>query len=127
MLSREACTVPKELQSDELPPEVNIRGVPGWAYDTYTREGRVALRCFLGTGASAAKWVQQHVPCELRLAFLGDVVFRLEGGLVKNRLSWPTGTLLREMVDKQCYGPPEIFELMRFDLPKLNEVRSHVC
>jgi hypothetical protein len=127
MLSREACTVPKKLQSDELPLEVSIRGVPGWAYDTYTREGRRALQCFLDTDAGAAKWVQRYVPRERRVAFLGDVVFRLEGGLVKDRLSWPTGTLLRKIVDEGCYGPPEIFDLMRQDLPKLNEVRKHVC
>jgi hypothetical protein len=127
MLAREACKAPKQLRSDQRPPEIIIRGVPGWAYDTYTREGRHALHCFLGTDAPAAKWVRQHVPRERRTSFLGDVVFRIEGGLVKNRLCWPTGTLLRKMVDEECYGPSAIFDLMRLDLPKLNEVRGHVC
>jgi hypothetical protein len=127
MLSGEACTITRELRSDELPPEVSIRGVPSWAYDTYTREGRRALRFFLETDAPAARWVRLHVARERRIAFLGDVVFRLEGGLCKDRLSWPTGELLRGMVDRECYGPPAIFDLMRQDLPKLNEVRAHVC
>ncbi|MEY9796756.1 hypothetical protein ABH984_004771 [Bradyrhizobium ottawaense] len=127
MLSRDACTMTQELRTDELPPEVSIRGVPGWAYDTYTREGRQALRCFLETDAHAAKWVERNVPRERRVAFLGDVVFRIEGGLVKNRRLWPTGVLLRNMVDGECYGPPEIFALVRLELPKLNEVRAHVC
>lgn len=127
MLAAEACTIPGELQSDDLPPEISIRGVPSWAYDTYSREGRHALQNFLRTDAPAAKWVHQHVSRERSVAFLGDVVFRLEGGLVKNRLSWPTGCLLRMLADGECYGPPEIFELMRFDLPRLNEERANVC
>jgi hypothetical protein len=127
MLSRDACTTTQELRTDELQPEISIRGVPGWAYDQYCREGRQALRCFLETDGHAAKWVERNVPRERRVSFLGDVVFRIEGGLVKDRLSWSTGTLLRKMVDGECYGPPEIFDLMRLDLPKLNEVRAHVC
>jgi hypothetical protein len=127
MLAHEGSELPKQLRSDELPQEVTIRGVPSWAYDTYTREGRHALQCFLRTDAPAARWAQQHVPRARRIAFLGDVVFRIEGGLCKNRLCWPTGALLRKMVDEGCYGPPEIFDLMRLDLPKLNEVRAHVC
>jgi hypothetical protein len=127
MLSGEACTIPREVRSDGLPPELSIRGVPSWAYDTYTREGRRALRLFLETDAPAARWVRLHVARERRIAFLGDVVFRLEGGLAKDRLSWPTGELLRDLVDRECYGPPDIFDLMRQDLLKLNEVRAHVC
>lgn len=127
MLSREACTAPKELHSDELPPGFSIRGVPGFCYDQYSREGRRALQGFLATDAPAAAWVRGHIPRERRITFLGDVVFRLDGGLVRNRLSWPTGALLREMVDEECYGPSEIFALMRQDLRLLEEVRSHVC
>ena len=127
LLAAEAATIRGELQSDDLPPEVSIRGVPGWAYDIYCREGRQALQCFLRTDAPAATWVRHHVPRERRVAFLGDVLFRIEGGLVKNRLSWPTGCLLRKLADGECYGPPEIFALMQLDLPRLNEERANVC
>ncbi|WFU41782.1 hypothetical protein QA640_04510 [Bradyrhizobium sp. CB82] len=127
ILSRDAGVTPAQLQSDDLPAEVNIRGVPGWVYDQYSAEGRRALQCYLKSDALGAKWVRQHVSPERRVRYLGDIVFRLEGGLVKNRLCWPTGALLRRMVDQECYSPPDIFELMLQDIPKLNEVRNYVC
>lgn len=127
LLSHGAFSDTGRLQSDDLPQTVSIRGVPGYAYDTYTREGRAALQGFLTTDAPAAKWMRRNVPRERRVTFLGNIVFRVEGGLVKDRFTWATGAILRKMADEQCYGPPEILELMRGDLPKLNEVRDDVC
>jgi hypothetical protein len=58
-------------------------------------------------------------------------VFRIEGGLVRSRLRWPTGDAMRELVDQGCGGrlgvASEVLDLMRRDLPELNEVRAHVC
>jgi hypothetical protein len=34
------------IERDELPPEVMIDGVPSWAFDVYSREGRAALARF---------------------------------------------------------------------------------
>src|SRR5208283_1454044 len=48
---------PSQVQSDDLPYEMMIGGVPGWAMDVHTRQGKA--------------------------------VFRVESGLVANRLRWP--------------------------------------
>jgi hypothetical protein len=115
-------------KDDPFPPETMIGGVPSWAYDVHTREGRAALQSFLRGTSETARWVCAHVPSESRIKFLGSVVFRIEGGLVRSRLRWPTGDGLRELVDQGCGGrqgfASEVLGLMRGDLPLLNEVRA---
>jgi hypothetical protein len=120
------------VEDDSLPPEVTVRGVPGWAYDAYSREGRGALSAFLNGSSETARWISEHVPAAKRIGVLGGIVFRVEGGLVRRRLRWPTADSLRAMVDLGTHGldgpdAAEVLELMRRDIPYLNEVRSHVC
>jgi hypothetical protein len=118
-------------KDDPLLPERLIGDVPCWAYDVHTREGRAALQSFLRGTSESARWVRAHVPGDSRIKFLGSVVFRIEGGLVRSRLRWPTGDAMRELVDQGCGGrlgvASEVLDLMRRDLPELNEVRAHVC
>ena len=116
---------------DPLPPEVMIGEVPSWAYDLYSREGRHALQTFLQGDSATARWVCAHIPPRQRIHFLGTIVFRVEGGLCRQRLHWPTANELQRLVDFECHGPhcpdaTEILHLMRSDLPQLNEVRRHV-
>jgi hypothetical protein len=106
------------IGDDELPAEVMIGNVPGWAYDVYSREGRAALTNFINGSTESARWVQAHIPPRQRVAFLGGIVFRLEGGLVRRRLRWKTADDLRRMVDIECNGPhcrdaTEILQLMK--------------
>jgi hypothetical protein len=120
------------IESDNLPPEVMIGDVPSWALDIYSREGRAAFARFLDTDAPAARWVRGNVRPARRVAFLGHIVFRVEGGLVANRMRWPLGHELRRQVDIECSGPDcpdatEIVGLMRADLPLLNEARAAVA
>lgn len=119
------------LQDDGMPPAVMVGAVPGWAYDMYVREGRAALESFLQTDCETARWVRDHVRPGQRVNFIGTVVFRVEGGLVRKRSTWPTGEELRRLVDTECHGPScpnatEILQLMRNDIGLLNEERSHV-
>jgi hypothetical protein len=130
LLSREPCQVTK-IHSDELPPEEMIGDIPTWALDLYSREGRAALARFLQTDAAAAQWVRRNVSPARRVSFLGHIVFRVEGGLVINRMRWPLAEELRRQVDHECSGPgcpdaTEILELMRDDIPRLNEARAAV-
>jgi hypothetical protein len=120
-----------QLESDELPPEEVIGDVPTWAVDLYPREGRAAHARFLQIGSRAAEWVRRNVSPSRRVSFLGHIIFRVEGGLVANRLRWPLAEELRRQVDFECSGPEcpdatEILELMRADLPLLNEARVAV-
>jgi hypothetical protein len=120
------------LENDEFPPELTIGEVPSWAFDMYSREGRASLSAFLQGTSETAQWVRTHIPAQGRVHFLGTIVFRIEGGLVRSRLRWPTADKLRRLVDLDCYGKhcrdaSEVLDLMRHDLPALNEVRAHVC
>ena len=59
------------------------------------------------------------------------ISFRIESGLVSDRLRWEVGDDLRRMADIECPGlrhknAAEIMDLLRQDLPMLNEARHHV-
>jgi hypothetical protein len=119
------------IENDDILPEVMVGDVPGWSMDIYTREGRAALQSFLKSDCETARWVRDHVKPGQRINFLGTVVFRVEGGLVRQRLAWPTGNELRKLVDIECHGPScndatDILQLMRTDIALLNVERSHV-
>lgn len=120
-----------QLKSDELPPVEVIGDFPAWALDLYSRDGRAALALFLQTDAAAARWIRRNIGPPHRLSFLGHIVFRVEGGLVINRMPWPLAEELRRQVDYECSGrdcpdAAEILGLMRDDIPLLNEVRAAV-
>jgi hypothetical protein len=117
-----------QIENDDLPAEEVIGDVPGWALDVYTREGRAAFARLLETDAAAARWVQRNVSPARRVSFLGHTVFRVEGGLVTDRMRWPLAGELRRQVDVECSGPEcpdatEILELVRDDIPLLNDAR----
>jgi hypothetical protein len=119
------------IENDDPPAEALIGDIPGWAYDVYSREGRAALANFIEGRTEPSRWVCDHIPPRQRVAFLGTIVFRLEGGCVRNRFRWKTGDELRRMVDIECNGPhchdaSEILSLMRHDIPVLNGVRSQL-
>jgi hypothetical protein len=108
-----------------------IGDVPAWALDVYTREGRAAFARFVQTDVSAARWVRRNVSAARRVSFLGHIVFRIEGGLVVDRMRWTLADELRRKVDFQCSGPEcqdasDILGLTRDDLPLLNEARVAV-
>jgi hypothetical protein len=119
------------IEDDEFPPELIIGDTPAWAYDLYSREGRAALANFIVGRTEAARWVRDHIPPRQRVAFLGGIVFRIEGGCTRKRLRWKTGDELRRLVDIECNGShcrdaTEILKLMRNDIPVLNGVRSEL-
>jgi hypothetical protein len=119
------------LRDDDMPPAIMVGEVPGWAMDVYSREGRGALQAFLQRDCETARWVRNHVPAGQRVNFLGTVVFRVEGGLVRQRSRWSTGNDLRRLVDIECHGShcpdaSEVLDMMRNDIGLLNEERSHV-
>jgi hypothetical protein len=116
------------LADDDMPPEIMVGDVPGWALDTYTREGRRALKLFLQSDCASARWINANVPAGRRVNLRGNIVFRIEGGLVSRRSRWPMADELRYMVDVGSHGPAcvdatEILQLMRDEIPALNGVR----
>lgn len=132
LLSDQGLHSPPKLADDEPPMETLIRGIPGWTYDLYSREGHRALEAFLRRNSATARWMRTNVPASKRVQVFGAAVFRVEGGLVKDRLRWPIGVELRRAADLECFGPycpdgSELLRLVRSDLPALNQVRRHVC
>lgn len=116
---------------DVLPAAVDIGGISGWALDTYSREGRAALKEFLRGDTMTAEWVNRHIPPRRQVNLLGGILFRIEGGLVRSRLRWPTADALRNSVDTECHGIPpsqaaDLLQLLTLDLNALNEVRRRV-
>ena len=131
LLAAEPSTAGFTVEDDVMPSEKMLGEVPGWALDVYTREGRAALQGFLQRDCEAARWVRDHVPRGQRVGFLGTVVFRVEGGLVRQRARWPIGDDLRRLVDIECHGAScpdasQILQLMRNDIGLLNEERARV-
>ncbi len=81
--------------------------------------------------SATSRWTKTHVPGDKRVEFLGNLIFAVEGGLLRSRLVWSMGEVLRESAEYQCQGSfcpdaREIIALMRADLPLLNEVRANV-
>jgi hypothetical protein len=119
------------IEDDDMPAGCIIGEIPGWSYDLYSREGRQALQTFLQTDCETARWVRDHVPAGQRVHFLGTIVFRVEGGLVRQRSRWPTGDELRRLVDIECNSPScpdatETLQMMRNDIGLLNAERANV-
>jgi len=130
LLSREL-TEPVREKADQFPPEVMIGDIPGWVYDLHSRQGRAVFARFLQTDAASAIWLRRHIKAGDRVPFLGHMVFRVEGGLVDRRLRWPLGDRLRREGDVECSGPEcrdasDILDLVRQDIPSLNEVRAEI-
>jgi hypothetical protein len=100
--------------------------------DAHTRQGRAAFAHFLETDAASARWVRTNIRPARRLPFFGHIVFRVESGLVVNRLHWPLADELRRQADVECSYPDssddtEILGLTRADLPLLDEIRAGVA
>jgi hypothetical protein len=119
------------IADDSLPVEMSVGDVPCWAFDMFVREGRRALGIFLGQDCATTRWINEHIPRSQQIAFLGDILFAVEGGLLRSRCDWPTAARLRLWAEIESQGPwcpdaTEIIELLRADLPLLNGVRAYV-
>ena len=118
-------------EDDEFPAvTMNRRGVPTFALDMFSHEGRNALGRFLGGRTDTACWIKHNVPAQRRIKFLGHALFRIESGLVKRRVRWPVGDSLRLLADSGFSGMPaditvELLQMLRADLPALDKERVH--
>lgn len=117
--------------NDSMPAKRLAGGIPSYALDTYTREGRQAFSRFLATNAGTAHWIRANLPSKGRGAFLGELVFRLEGGCLVNRSAGPAAERLRQQYELECLGlapnkATEVLSLMRSEMSLLNEIRASV-
>lgn len=103
-------------------------GVPVYALDMFSREGKAVIYQFLRGRSETARWVRDHIQVAGRAAFLGGLLFRVESGLVRRRRRTMLGDKLRELADTGFHGlvltdPYEPLRLMRSDLPILDTMR----
>jgi hypothetical protein len=113
---------------DPMPVEDHWNDIPLWAMDKFTRPGMTALGKFLETGALTAKWINQNCPKTSKIEVLGRMVFAVEGGQMRNRLSWRLSDQLRDTSQRECLGnhcpnASEALALLPLEIPLLNELR----
>ncbi|OBQ67809.1 hypothetical protein [Mesorhizobium erdmanii] len=117
---------------DDLPPVViGHTGIPTYCLDGFSYEGKRALTRFLRRDTPSTQWLRKHVPAERRVAALHGAVFRVEGGLVRQRVRWACAATLRRLADHGYHGmtlldPAAFLDMVRADLPALDEVRHDV-
>ncbi|MER9390639.1 MULTISPECIES: hypothetical protein [unclassified Mesorhizobium] len=122
---------PTSVEDDDFPLETMSGPIPSWALDRYSREGQHALQRLLRRDCMTARWVHRHIPSSQQINFLGDILFAVEGGLLRNHHRWPVADELRRSWEIECQGPhctdaTEIISLLRADISLLNEERQHV-
>ncbi|MGY3332976.1 hypothetical protein ACVILI_005993 [Mesorhizobium sp. USDA 4775] len=117
---------------DDLPPVVIGRnGIPTYCLDSFSWEGKSALARFLRRDTASSRWLRRHVPAERRVAVLHGAIFRVDGGLVRQRIQWPCAATLRRLADHGYHGmtlpdPAAFLDMVRADLSTLDEVRHDV-
>jgi len=117
-------------QDDPFPTAVTARsGLPTYCYDGFSREGLAALARFLKRDTTTGRWFRKHVRPDRRVGVLHGAVFRAEGGLVRQRVLWPCAATLRRLADDGYHGlqlpdPAAFLDMIRADLPKLDEERA---
>ena len=120
------------VKDDNLPPVVLTRyGVPTYCLDAFSMEGKAALARFLRRDTATARFLNSHVSAERRLAVLAGGLFRIEGGLVRQRIEWPCAITLRWLADSGYHGmnladPVGFLDMIHADLPLLDEERANV-
>lgn len=132
LLSRDIVGQVCAVLPDDLPEERLIGGIPGWAFDQYSREGKVALRMFLHSPADTALWIRANIADADQMNFLGNLVFRVEGGAVDRRLRWALGDRLKLLAEiggngGNCADASEALHLLHVDFDAFQRVRSSVC
>jgi len=119
-------------QDDEFPKVVIGRnGLPTYVYDAFSWEGKSALSRFLKQNTVTGRWLRRYVPAERRMVVLAGGLFRVEGGLVRQRVDWPCAATLKWLADAGYHqmklpDPAGLLSMIRNDLPLLDEVRHEL-
>ncbi|WP_292270726.1 hypothetical protein, partial [Mesorhizobium sp.] len=93
------------VQDDEFPAIAFGRnGMPTYCLDGFSWEGKAALTRFLRRDTASTRWLRKHVPVKRRVPVLHGAIFRVEGGLVRQRIQWPCAATLRRLADGGYHG-----------------------
>lgn len=121
-----------EAESDDDRPPATMAGpVPGWAVDSFTREGKLAISRFLHGASPFARWLQAHVERSQQRTVTARALFHVEGGLLRKRCRSALNDDLRAINERECLGLPstlagDALRLLRDDLPRLDAIRAEI-
>jgi hypothetical protein len=115
-------------KSDDRESDALVRGIPTWTYDKHVREGRRAIGRLLKANHEFAAWIDSVEAPWGKFELAGGMLFRIESGVVDNRLQWLMGKELQRRADYELHGPSadqiEIgYQLLRQELPHLHDLR----
>ena len=118
-----------EVLDDQFPAQEFKDGIPLWAVDKHTRQGKAAYAKFLETDTLTSLWIKENVPARSRLEVLGRLVFAAESGQMRHRLNWPFAEHLRYQWQRhclsfQCPDGAEPLATLPGEIPLLNELRG---
>lgn len=116
---------------DPIPPSEMIGDLPSYVFDTYTRLGKAAIAALLIESEPVMRFLKTHAADRRGRRIVGQLLFRVEGGLLVPRLRWPLGDEIRDKADILIPGlpteaVPEALELLRDQLPHLNAIRARI-
>jgi hypothetical protein len=117
-------------EDDDLLPTELVGDVPVWALDAYTHEGKEALRRFLRRDAPINRFINNNVAPRQHLKFIGGLVFRGEGGLMRRRIQWEAAQDLRRKMEFEANAcgiddASEALSLLVQDIELLNRERRN--
>ena len=132
LLWRELQTSARTVEEISLPRPKLVGGIPAYAYDMHTREGKLAIGLFLKRRSETDRWLKELSPPAKRSALLGHMIFRIESACLDRRLRWEAGDKLWCMSDVELQGyrhedMTEGLRLLQNDLPLLNEARRQIA
>lgn len=83
------------ISSDPMPAIHMIGDVPGYALDQFTRTGNQISRAYLNEDEELRTMFEiAGISKAASARTLGDIIFLIEGGLVKHRMVWPAAEAL---------------------------------
>ena len=106
------------LRDDEALPTTMIAYVPAYALDQYTRVGRPVARALLQRAPELQTLLTESgVAPDQHQRVVGDLIFLVDGSIVKQRVLWPEGERLRQphrvMLETACLSPSLLTEATR--------------
>lgn len=121
----------QQVISDAFPPRTMIEDAPSYALDTYTRSGKAAIRELLKTSKPLGRFLTPHASEKVWPKIVAVMLFRVEGGLMSNRLRWTEGDGIKASADMIVPGldadaVPEGLDILRNDLPALDAIRQRI-
>lgn len=114
-----------------VPPQTNIEGLPSWAFDGYTRAGRIALWELYRRNSQVRAIPPPELPGPAKIDCLQALLFEVEGALATEFLSHPLAENLRQR-SWGCWSHLPVAALhdagliMQAAIPELNALRQEV-